>query len=66
MKLDLNFRIVPFTVQFEQNEYQFKLAKDGNASVVMKDTLGAQYQTALWYSGNYICFSQITLSNIQF
>ena len=59
MILNVNFWIFPFAVEFEKNKYQFKIAKDVIASVVMKDTLEVYYQAALWRSGN-ICFSQIT------
>ena len=41
--MELNFRIVPFAVQFEQNEYQFKLGKDVNVSIIIKDTLGTTH-----------------------
>ena len=41
--MDLNFRIVSFAAQFEQNEYHFKLRKDVNASIVMRDNLVATY-----------------------
>ena len=44
MKLNLNFWTFPFAVQFEQNK---SITKDINALIVMEDTLGAHYQTAL-------------------
>ena len=58
MKLNLNFWTFLLAVEFEQNKYQFDLAEDVIASVVIKSTLNVQYQTEPWYSGN-ICFSEI-------